>query len=170
MDSQLKIIKKRVEQVGRRFLIVDITLLVCLFLMLYPSMYIDEQECVGVQSFEQIILSFLINGSLACTVFYIARFVKTKTNHKPNVCLVVLHIISVGLVQITELSWFVFYFRWCKLIEKPTQDNCTKLEALENRINYFKANIVAETYNNCVDLWFLYLLYRFNKRCQREGS
>ena len=78
MDSQLTMIKKRVEQIGRKFLIVDIILLVCLILMQYPSMYydyLDEVTCVGYATWEQLIISFLINGSLACTVFYIARFV-----------------------------------------------------------------------------------------------
>ena len=122
MDSQLRIIKKRVEQIGRRFLIVDIIMLVCLFLMLYPTMYydyLDEVTCVGYQSYEQLVISLLINGSLACTVFYIARFVKKSTAYKPNVCLVVTHIISVGIVQITNLSLFFIYDRQCKIEQRP---------------------------------------------------
>ena len=48
------------------------------------------------------------------------------------------------------------------------QGNCNEMRTIDAEINYWISYIVAESYNNFVDLFFLYLLYKFNKRCLKE--
>ena len=81
MDSQLVLIKKRVKTVSRRFLFLNITVLVCLFCIIFPcELYDKKAGDIVVGTFEQVPLEILTAGFLAASAYFIGRFVRLSTN------------------------------------------------------------------------------------------
>ena len=81
MDSQLVLIKKRVKTVSRRFLFLNITILVCLFCIIFPCELYDKKTgeiVVGTLVYQP--LAILTTGFLAASAYFIGRFVRLSTN------------------------------------------------------------------------------------------
>ena len=41
---------------------------------------------------------------------------------------------------------------------------------INSEINFTVSYMITQVYNNLVDIFFLYLLYRYSKRCQLEDA
>ena len=50
------------------------------------------------------------------------------------------------------------------------EDNCAIIEGINAENNFIVSYTITQVYNNLVDLFFLYLLHRYSKRCQQEDN
>ena len=108
--SKLTLISKKFDKIGRRFLALDIIVLISLFCIFYPSsFFVDRNRKQNVFSqhdnlftnIESEVLAIVINILLAFSAYSIARFVKKSTNQEPNSCLVWTHVMLLGVEIIT---------------------------------------------------------------------
>ena len=78
-----------------------------------------------------------------------------------------LHVVLLTIEIITIIITQVYNFRNKKVQADEEANECMKTKA---DMDLIWALLVQETYNNGVDVFFLYLIYRFSKRCQAEGE
>ena len=73
-----------------------------------------------------------------------------------------LHVVLLTIEIITIIITQVYNFRNKKVQADEEANECMKTKA---DMDLIWALLVQETYNNGVDVFFLYLIYRFSKRC-----
>ena len=86
MDCQLLQMKQRIETIRSRFQTLDISVLVCLFISLFPSLYFTKEKDNHVREQQEldaiyrVMLLVVIAVLLAISAYLISRFVKNSTN------------------------------------------------------------------------------------------
>ena len=86
MDCQLLQMKQRIETIRSRFQTLDISVLVCLFISLFPSLYFTKEKDNHVREQQEldaiyrVLLLVVIAVLLAISAYLISRFVKNSTN------------------------------------------------------------------------------------------
>ena len=120
MDFEILQERKRIRKINRLFIVFDIIVVIALFITQYyilvkfssgrDVMWNNFIKDFGIQG----IFTMLISYS-AC---YITNFVKTKSNQKPNTCLLSWHIINLSLVMISAVLSLIIEQRKYQLAEK----------------------------------------------------
>ena len=104
----------------------------------------------------------LFGSSLAFTAIYLARFIKTVTGNKPNLCLLVWHITNVFIYAVTLITLTVTEDILEDAIDKVNSDDpCLELDVSKAQQNNLYVWIILNCVEFYVDLFLLWLLYKF---------
>ena len=111
----------------RRFMVLDVLVaifLLALFSYVYFIRITAEPLPPPVKVFKTVfyVSEIIFGSSLAFTAIYLARFIKTVTGNKPNLCLLIWHIANVFIYAVTLITLTVTEDILEDAIEKAKSD------------------------------------------------
>ena len=106
----------------RLFMIVDLVALISLWAVLYTvQLQISSREGVALNNFiKNVGIQSIIAALMLFSAYHITNFVKTKTNQKPNSCLLYWHIVNLTVQQIFSVATFVVEQKQLELKQNET--------------------------------------------------
>ena len=116
----------------------------------YIFLYQENANIILFMSVVDMICALL----LGFCALYLALSLKKRTGQRPNMCLVCWHIFNTALIACVTATAYIF-----QLIFVDTNDK-TRQEAL---YNVFVVQLISNFTVTYVDLFLLYLLYKFTK-------
>ena len=109
LDTEISEEKRRVKLVKRSFIVLDIVALISLWAILYStSLSISYREGIAMNNFiKNVGIQAIVAALMVFSAYHITKFLKKKTNQKPNSCLLYWHIVNLSFLLISSVVIFV---------------------------------------------------------------
>ena len=146
-------------------MIVDLVALISLWAVLYTvQLQISSREGVALNNFiKNVGIQSIIAALMLFSAYHITNFVKTKTNQKPNSCLLYWHIVNLSVQQIFSVATFVMEQKQLELKQNESEDPCQQIQLAKATVLTRSLELIEQAMSIYVDLFLLYILYRFTR-------